>query len=146
MFEWACMTHLDTSNTSYGQKKGWESNCQFRVLVENRPDFLMCRWRATYRWKVLGEGYNSASNLISIRGLHAKLWTPKVAKVLVMRISGLLVGSFRIKWHLGASPMARHKVYYNGEGGGSPQVRVVMSLVSSNLPMVCPSTKNVLAM
>jgi hypothetical protein len=25
---WVCMTHLDTSNTNYGQKKGWESNCQ----------------------------------------------------------------------------------------------------------------------
>jgi hypothetical protein len=26
--KWSCMTHLDTSNTSYGQKKGRESNCQ----------------------------------------------------------------------------------------------------------------------
>ncbi len=24
--KWACMTHLDTWNTSYGQKKGWKSN------------------------------------------------------------------------------------------------------------------------
>jgi hypothetical protein len=24
--KWACMTHLDTQNTSYGQKKGQESN------------------------------------------------------------------------------------------------------------------------
>jgi hypothetical protein len=31
----------------------------FRSLkVENRPDSLMCRWRATYRWKALNEGYN----------------------------------------------------------------------------------------
>jgi hypothetical protein len=27
--KWACMTHLSTLNTSYGQKKGWESKCQF---------------------------------------------------------------------------------------------------------------------
>jgi hypothetical protein len=27
--KWAHMTHLDTLNTSYGQKKGQESNCQF---------------------------------------------------------------------------------------------------------------------
>jgi hypothetical protein len=27
--KWAHMTHLDTSNTSYGQKKGREWNCQF---------------------------------------------------------------------------------------------------------------------
>jgi hypothetical protein len=24
--KWACMTHLDICNTSYGKKKGWESN------------------------------------------------------------------------------------------------------------------------
>jgi hypothetical protein len=28
-FKWACMIHLGTWNTTYGQKKGWESNCQF---------------------------------------------------------------------------------------------------------------------
>jgi hypothetical protein len=27
--KWAHITHLDTWNTSYGQKKGWESNWQF---------------------------------------------------------------------------------------------------------------------
>jgi hypothetical protein len=30
------------------------------------------------------------------------------------------LGSPRTKWHLGASPMARHTVYYKGEGGGFP--------------------------
>jgi hypothetical protein len=28
--------------------------------------------------------------------------------------------NFGTKWHLGVSPMARHKVYYKGEGGGFP--------------------------
>jgi hypothetical protein len=55
-------THLHTSNTSYGQKKVWESRItrsqivkfDFRLLkVRNRPDFLACRWCATYRWKAL---------------------------------------------------------------------------------------------
>ncbi len=41
--------------------------------VRNRPDFLMCKWRATYHWKALEDCYNFASNLISIRGLHTKL-------------------------------------------------------------------------
>ncbi len=48
--KWARMTHLDTSNTSYGQKKGWESNWQFDsrpLKVRNRPDFLAFRWHAT---------------------------------------------------------------------------------------------------
>jgi len=50
--KWARMTHLDTSNTNYGQKKGRESNCQFDsrpLKVRNCLDFLMCRWCATYR-------------------------------------------------------------------------------------------------
>ncbi len=48
--KWVCMTHLDIWNTSYGQKKGRESNWQFNfraLKVENRPDFLVCRWCAT---------------------------------------------------------------------------------------------------
>jgi hypothetical protein len=59
--KWARMTHLDIWNTSYGQKKGRESNWQFDswpLKVKNRPDSLACRWRAAYRWKALDESYN----------------------------------------------------------------------------------------
>ncbi len=35
----------------------------------------------------------------------------------------------------------RHKVYYMGEGGGFPRVQAVVSLVSPELPVACPSTK-----
>jgi hypothetical protein len=35
----------------------------------------------------------------------------------------------------------RHKVYYMGEGGGFPRVWAMMNLVSSELPVACPSTK-----
>jgi len=73
--KWARITHLDIWNTSYGQKKGQESNWQFDsrpLKVENRPDFLVCRWRATYHWKALNEGYNFISDLILIRRLHTK--------------------------------------------------------------------------
>jgi hypothetical protein len=42
---------------------------------------------------------------------------------------------------LGTGPVARHKIYYKGEGGGFPQVRVVMSLVSLCLHVACPCTK-----
>jgi len=31
--KWARMTHLDIWNTSYGQRKGWESNCQIGSLT-----------------------------------------------------------------------------------------------------------------
>jgi len=56
--KWARIAHLDIWNTSYGQKKGRESNCQFDSRPEkvgNPPDLLGCRWRATYRWKPLEE-------------------------------------------------------------------------------------------
>jgi hypothetical protein len=75
--KWAHMTHLDTWNTSYGQKKGRESNWQFDsrpLKVRCRPNLLVCRWCATYRWKALDKGYNFALNLISIKGLHTKWW------------------------------------------------------------------------
>jgi len=57
----------------------------------------VCKWRATYHWKALNEGYNFALNLISIAGLHAKLWAPKVAGILVVRILGLPFGSLGTK-------------------------------------------------
>jgi hypothetical protein len=59
--KWACMTHLDICNTSYGQNKGRESNWQFDSRprkVRNRPDSLACRWHAKCHWKALDEGYN----------------------------------------------------------------------------------------
>jgi hypothetical protein len=43
---WAHIAHLDIWNTSYGQKKGRESNWHFDsqpLKVRNRPDFLACR-------------------------------------------------------------------------------------------------------
>ncbi len=70
-----------------------------------------------------------------------KLWAPKVTEVPIVRISGLQLGKPRTKWHLGVVPMAKQIVYYKGEGGGFPQVRVVVNLVSSWLPVVCPCTK-----
>jgi hypothetical protein len=52
------------------------------------------------------------------------------------------LGSPETKWHLGASPVDRHKEYYKGEDGGFPQVWVVMNLVSLCLPMAHPCTKS----
>jgi hypothetical protein len=129
------MTHLDISNTSYGQKKGRESNWQFDSLplkVKNRPNFLASRWCATYHSKVFDEGYNFALDFISIGGLHKKLWVFKVAKVLIVIILG---------WHLGVGPVAEHRVYYKEEDGGFPQVRAMVSLMSLWLLVARPCTK-----
>jgi len=59
--------------------------------------------------------------LISIGGLHAKLWGPKVTGVLTLGISGLPFESPRTKCHLNVGLMERHKVYYKKEGGGFPK-------------------------
>jgi hypothetical protein len=137
MSEMACMTHLHIWNTSYGQKKGQESNWQFDsqpLKVKNWPNFLACRWRATYRWKALDKCYNFALYLISIGGLQRNLWALKVAKVPSLTISGLPLGSLGTKCHLDVGLLERHKVYYKGEGGGFPQVRAMVSLVSPSCP------------
>jgi hypothetical protein len=105
--KWAHITHLDIWNTSYDQKKGQESNLQFDshpLKVWNWPDFLACRWHATYRLKALDEGYNFALDLIAIGGLYTKLWAPKVTSVLIVGISGLPLGSPETKCHLDVAP------------------------------------------
>jgi hypothetical protein len=94
--KWACIAHLNIWNTSYGQKKGRESNWQFDsqpLKVRIRPDFRAFRQCSTYRWKSLDEGYNFASNLIAIGGLHKKLCAHKVVEVPIVGISGLPLGS-----------------------------------------------------
>jgi hypothetical protein len=106
----------------------------------------MFRLFATYHWKALNKGYNFALDLILIKGLHTKLWCPKVAKVPTLGILQLSFGSPGTKCHLGVGLVERHKIYYEGEGGGFPQVRVVVSLVNPSLPVVCLSTKSVQTM
>jgi hypothetical protein len=100
------------------------------LKFSNRPKFLAYKWRAKYRWKDFNEGYNFVSDLILIGSLHTKLWAPKVVGVPIVGISGLALGSPETKWHLGAGPMASHRVYYKGEGGGFPQVRAVVNLMN----------------
>ncbi len=59
--KWARITHLDIWNTSYGQKKGRESNRH-----------------ATYRWKALNEDYNFVLNHISIEVCAQSYEAPKL--------------------------------------------------------------------
>jgi hypothetical protein len=110
--------------------------------VGNRPDFLACRWHLTYRWKTLKKKYNFASNLISIEGLHKKLWGPKVVGDRILGIWGFPFRSPKTKCHLDVGLVERHIVYYKEEGVGFPQVRAVVSLVSPSLPVARPSTKS----
>ncbi len=144
--KWACMTHLDIWNTSYGRKKGQESNCQFDsrpLKVRNHPNFLVWKYHATCHWKTLDKSYNFALDVISIRGLHTKLWAPKVTGVSTLGILRFPLGSPETKCHLDVGLVERHKVYYKGEGGGFPQVRALMNLANPSLPVAHPSTKTV---
>ncbi len=97
----------------------------------------------TCHWKVLGKGYNFVSDLISIQGLHAKLWAPKVMRVLIVRISGLSLGSPGTKYHLDVGLVERHKVYYKGEGGGFPPSLGRGESCESELFVARPNTKSV---
>jgi hypothetical protein len=122
--KWACMAHLDTSKICYGQKKGRESNWQFDfwpLKVRNRPNFFACRWCATYYCKPRDEGYNFASDLISIKGLHTKLWAPKVVGVPTVGISGLPLGSPVTKWHWVLVPWLGTKYTIRGKVVASPK-------------------------
>jgi hypothetical protein len=70
------------------------------------------------------------------------LWASKVAGVPILGISGFPLGSPGTKWHLDVGPVARHKVYYKGEGDNFPQIRAVVSHVSSCLPVARLCIKN----
>jgi hypothetical protein len=100
--KWTRMSHLDIYNTSYGKKKGRESNWQFdsrSLKVGNRPDPGVHRWSVTDRWKSLNKSYRFALDLIPIWGMSKKLWTHKVPGVQTGTILGFLLGSPGTKSH-----------------------------------------------
>jgi len=142
--KWACIVHSKIWNTSYGQKKGWESNCQFDSRpqkVGNRPLSDVWFGSVTWGWKALDESYNFASDYITIQGLLAKLWGSKVPGVPFGAISGLPRGSPGKKSHLDVGSVESHRIYYKGEGGGFPQVRAVVSLVCPCCPWLVLAPK-----
>jgi hypothetical protein len=63
-------------------------------------------------------------------------------EVLVVWISKLPLGSPGTKWHFGVGPMAMHRVYYNEEGGGFPQVQVMVSFMNLSLHVPHFNTKS----
>ncbi len=146
-WKWPRMGHLDICSTSYGKKKGQESNCQFDsrpLKVRNRPNPDACRWNLTHHWKALGESYKFALDFIAIEDLSKELWSLKVSRVQIKIVLGFLLGSPGTKNYSDVGAVERHKVYYMGEGGGFPRVRAVVSEVSPELPVACPNTKGVL--
>jgi hypothetical protein len=86
-----------------------------------------------YFWKYLGMKMSKMGSHDPFGKLTHKLWSKEG--------SGLPFRSPMTKWHLGAGPVAKHIIYYKGEGGGFPRVRVVVSLVNPCLLMTRPCTK-----
>jgi hypothetical protein len=64
-----------------------------------------------------------------------------MAGVQVEIVSELLFGSPGTKSHSDVGAMERRREYYMGEGGGFPQVRAVVSLVSPKSPVAYSNTK-----
>jgi hypothetical protein len=142
--KWTRMSHLDICSTSYGRKKGRESNWQFDsrpLKVRNRPDFGACRWSATHSWKDLDKSYNFGLDLVPIRVWGEKLWASEVLGVKIGTVSGLHFGSPRKKSHLDVGAAEICKEYYMGEGGGFPRVWAVVSQVSPSCPWLVPTPK-----
>jgi hypothetical protein len=142
--KWPRMSHLDIWSTSYGRKKGWESNWQFDSRpqkVKNRPDPGVCRWSATHCWKALEESYKFTLDLIPMKGLSRELWAPKVLGVQTETVSKLLLGSPGNKSHLDVGAAEQCRKYYMGEGGGFPWVQAVVSQVSPCCSWLVPTPR-----
>jgi hypothetical protein len=100
--KWPRMCHSDICSTSYGRKKGRESNWQFDsrpLKVGNRPNPGVCKWSATPCWEDLKESYKFALDLILIWSLSKELCPHKVAGIQTGIVSGLPRGSPGIKSH-----------------------------------------------
>jgi hypothetical protein len=54
---------------------------------------------------------------------------------------GLPFGSLGTKSHVNVAPMESYKIYYKGEGGGFPQVRAVMNIVSPSCSLLVLAPK-----
>jgi hypothetical protein len=87
--KWACMDHMGYLKHKLWSKEGPKVKLAVWLPIiksQNRPDLLTCRWHAAYLWKALNKGYNFFLDLISIEGLHKKLWASKVAGIPISRI------------------------------------------------------------
>jgi hypothetical protein len=130
--KWVRITHLDIWNTSYDQKKG-------RELTKFPGVQVACDIPLESSWQGLQLCFTPHCNW---RSAH-EVMRPKVARVLIGGISRLALGSPWTKNHLDVALVESCRVYYKGEGGGFPQVKAVVSLVSPKLPVARPNTKSV---
>jgi hypothetical protein len=110
--------------------KSWESPWFPCVQVACNIS-LEKSWQGLQLWFTPHFNWRSAHKVIG----------PQSHGVPTLGISGLSLRSFETKWPLGVGPVARHKVYYKGEGGGFPQVQAVVNFVNPWLRVVRSCTK-----
>jgi hypothetical protein len=84
----------------------------------------VCKWHATYCWKALNDSYNFSLDFIAIRSLHEKLWGPKIARIQMVKISKLPLGSPRIKNHLDVTLWRGAEYTIRGKVVASPKSRL----------------------
>ncbi len=144
--KWPCMSHLDICSTSYGRKKGRESNWQSDsrpLKVGNRPDPSVRRWSATHRWKSIEESYKFASDLVPIGGLSWELWAFEVPGVQTRTVSGVHFGGPGKKKPFGCRcDGVTQRILYGRRWWLPPSLGRGESS-ESVLPVACPNTKGV---
>jgi len=122
--KWALIDHLDIWNTSYGQKKGQESNWQF----DSRPEKV--RIDPIY---LFADNVQHTIGKLSMRAttLHQtaprsevcsqSYGAPNSRESPLAWFRDFHVGVPGEKSHLDVGPVKRSRVYYKGEGGGFPK-------------------------
>ncbi len=80
--------------------------------VQNQPDLLDFKGRATYRWKALNKSYKFALDRTTIQGLLAKLLGSKVAESSLAQLQNSHLRILGEKSHLDVGSVANHRVYY----------------------------------
>jgi hypothetical protein len=112
--KWARIAHLDIWNTSYSQKKGRESNCQFDFWpqkVRNWPDLLGYRWCATYCWKKLSTRATTLLQIAPPSEVYSQSYgAPKSWESQLARFRDSHSGVPGKKSHLDVGSVANHKV------------------------------------
>jgi len=105
--------------------------------------FLACRWRATYCWKVLNEGYNFALDFISIWGLHTKLSGSKSweSQIWQFRDSHLGILGQKAIWMWASWRSTKYTI--RGKVVASPKSGLWWILWVQVCSWFCPSTKSV---
>ncbi len=135
-----CLGHKPKARVAIVKVSIWFSSIESQESPWNACMQVVCH---IYHWKALDKSYNFALDLTSIEGLHKMYGSPKCKMSQFQVFWDSQLGSPKTKWHLDVAPIANHREYYKGEGGGFPQVRAMMSFVSLCMPVVYLCTKNV---